>query len=61
MKTWWLKLAITEELADNCQASESRLYTFSGETKEHLRKFRLGTSRAKDPQAVICAFDAGKR
>lgn len=36
------------------KASESRLYTFSGETKEHLRKFRLTTSRAKDPQAVIC-------
>lgn len=37
------------------QASESRLYSFSGETKEQLRKFRLTTSRAKDPQAVICA------
>lgn len=36
------------------QSSESRLYTFSTETKEKLRKFRLGTSRAKDPQAVIC-------
>ncbi|KAJ9627843.1 hypothetical protein H2203_003061 [Taxawa tesnikishii (nom. ined.)] len=35
-------------------ASESRLYTFSSETKAALRKFRLGTSRAKDPQAVIC-------
>ncbi|KAI4743406.1 glia maturation factor beta [Aureobasidium sp. EXF-12298] len=34
-------------------ASESRLYTFSPETKTALRKFRLGTSRAKDPQAVI--------
>jgi len=34
-------------------ASESRLYTFSQETKDKLRKFRLGTSRAKDPQAVI--------
>jgi hypothetical protein len=34
--------------------SESRLYTFSPETKEKLRKFRLGTSRAKDPQAMIC-------
>ncbi|KAI9752960.1 MAG: hypothetical protein M4579_005391 [Chaenotheca gracillima] len=33
-------------------SSESRLYTFSPETKEHLRKFRLGTSRANDPQAV---------
>lgn len=36
------------------KASESRLYSFSPETKEHLRKFRLGTSRAKDPQAIIC-------
>ncbi|KAI4850203.1 glia maturation factor beta [Aureobasidium sp. EXF-8845] len=33
------------------QASEARLYTFSPETKTALRKFRLGTSRAKDPQA----------
>lgn len=36
------------------QASESRLYTFSQDTKDALRKFRLSTSRAKDPQAVIC-------
>ncbi|RMX76511.1 hypothetical protein D0868_16744 [Hortaea werneckii] len=35
-------------------SSEARLYTFSPETKNALRKFRLGTSRAKDPQAVIC-------
>lgn len=35
-------------------SSEQRLYTFSTETKDKLRKFRLGTSRAKDPQAVIC-------
>jgi len=34
-------------------ASESRLYVFSDETKQKLRKFRLGTSRAKDPQAII--------
>ncbi|MCJ1325721.1 hypothetical protein MMC10_002384 [Thelotrema lepadinum] len=34
-------------------ASESRLYTFSPETQTALRKFRLGTSRAKDPQAVV--------
>ncbi|RYP41324.1 hypothetical protein DL769_011590 [Monosporascus sp. CRB-8-3] len=34
-------------------SSEARLYTFSQETKEHLRKFRLGTSRASGPQAVI--------
>ncbi|KAK7745149.1 hypothetical protein SLS62_009948 [Diatrype stigma] len=33
--------------------SEARLYTFSQETKAHLRKFRLGTSRASGPQAVI--------
>ncbi|KAF1817138.1 glia maturation factor beta [Eremomyces bilateralis CBS 781.70] len=38
-------------------ASESRLYTFSQETKDRLRKFRLGTSRAKDPQAVIYSID----
>jgi len=40
--------------ASHEQASESRLYTFSPETKAALRKFRLGTSRAKDAQAVIC-------
>jgi len=38
-------------------SSESRLYTFSQETKDKLRKFRLGTSRAKDPQAVIYHID----
>ncbi|KAK8211944.1 hypothetical protein IWZ01DRAFT_250491 [Phyllosticta capitalensis] len=38
-------------------ASEARLYTFSPETKEKLRKFRLGTSRAKDPQAVVYQID----
>ncbi|KAI6381992.1 hypothetical protein MCOR25_000873 [Pyricularia grisea] len=38
-------------------SSESRLYTFSQETKDHLRKFRLGTSRANDPQAVIYMID----
>ncbi|KAK8214980.1 hypothetical protein BKA81DRAFT_277991, partial [Phyllosticta paracitricarpa] len=38
-------------------ASEARLYTFSPETKDKLRKFRLGTSRAKDPQAVIYQID----
>ncbi|KAK4466429.1 hypothetical protein QBC42DRAFT_83880 [Cladorrhinum samala] len=38
-------------------ASESRLYTFSDNTKQHLRKFRLSTSRAKDPQAVIYYID----
>ncbi|KAF2451230.1 glia maturation factor beta [Karstenula rhodostoma CBS 690.94] len=39
------------------QSSESRLYTFSTETKQKLRKFRLGTSRAKDPQAIIYEID----
>ncbi|KAI4209868.1 MAG: hypothetical protein LQ351_007222 [Letrouitia transgressa] len=34
-------------------SSEARLYSFSQETESKLRKFRLGTSRAKDPQAVI--------
>ncbi|MCJ1283352.1 hypothetical protein MMC26_002680 [Xylographa opegraphella] len=38
-------------------ASESRLYTFSPATTADLRKFRLGTSRAKDPQAVIYQID----
>ena len=40
--------------ANFAQSSESRLYTFTDETKQKLRKFRLGTSRAKDPQAVVC-------
>ncbi|KAK3939819.1 hypothetical protein QBC46DRAFT_364590 [Diplogelasinospora grovesii] len=38
-------------------SSEARLYTFSQETKDHLRKFRLGTSRSNDPQAVIYMID----
>ncbi|PTB70761.1 glia maturation factor beta [Trichoderma citrinoviride] len=38
-------------------ASESRLYNISGETKEHLRKFRLTTSRASKPQAIIYLID----
>ncbi|EON60958.1 hypothetical protein W97_00168 [Coniosporium apollinis CBS 100218] len=38
-------------------SSEARLYTFSQETKDKLRKFRLGTSRARDPQAVIYQID----
>ncbi|ETS05399.1 glia maturation factor beta [Trichoderma reesei RUT C-30] len=42
---------------DPDQASESRLYNISGETKEHLRKFRLTTSRASKPQAVIYLID----
>ncbi|KAG9378309.1 hypothetical protein A1F94_011425 [Pyrenophora tritici-repentis] len=41
-------------LASTAFSSEARLYTFSDETKTKLRKFRLGTSRANDPQAVIC-------
>ncbi|KAJ9144798.1 GMF family protein [Coniochaeta hoffmannii] len=36
---------------------EARLYTFSQETKDQLRKFRLGTSRSNDPQAVIYLID----
>ncbi|KAJ5098324.1 glial maturation factor [Penicillium argentinense] len=38
--------------------TDSRLYSFSPETKEQLRKFRLTTSRAKDPQAIIYIIDA---
>ncbi|KAF1919539.1 hypothetical protein BDU57DRAFT_512681 [Ampelomyces quisqualis] len=38
-------------------SSEARLYTFSTETRDKLRKFRLGTSRAKDAQAVIYEID----
>ncbi|EGS22023.1 uncharacterized protein CTHT_0039080 [Thermochaetoides thermophila DSM 1495] len=38
-------------------ASEARMYTFSDETKTHLRKFRLGTSRVNEPQAVIYLID----
>ncbi|KAH8123503.1 hypothetical protein LI328DRAFT_94361 [Trichoderma asperelloides] len=38
-------------------ASESRLYQISGETKAHLLKFRLTTSRASKPQAVIYLID----
>lgn len=48
------KKAVVNDDDISIQASESRLYSFSPETKEHLRKFRLGTSRAKDPQAIIC-------
>jgi hypothetical protein len=47
-------VAVEWRLTAKSQASEARLYTFSPETKTALRKFRLGTSRAKDPQAVIC-------
>lgn len=42
------------DLGTMAQSSEARLYTFSQETKDQLRKFRLGTSRANEPQAVIC-------
>lgn len=49
------KLSLND-LADPFQSSEARLYTFSQETKDHLRKFRLGTSRANEPQAVICMY-----
>ncbi|MCJ1236543.1 hypothetical protein MMC14_004524 [Varicellaria rhodocarpa] len=38
-------------------SSQSRLYTFSPETTEELRKFRLGTSRAQKPQARIYQID----
>ncbi|KAL9046178.1 MAG: hypothetical protein Q9214_000923 [Letrouitia sp. 1 TL-2023] len=38
-------------------SSEARLYSFTQETESKLRKFRLGTSRAKDPQAVIYQID----
>ncbi|GJN66724.1 GMF family protein [Purpureocillium lilacinum] len=38
-------------------ASESRLFKISGESKEHLRKFRLTTSRSQEPQAVIYMID----
>ncbi|RMZ87596.1 hypothetical protein DV736_g5183, partial [Chaetothyriales sp. CBS 134916] len=33
------------------------LYVFSQETKDTLRKFRLGTSRASKPQAKILQID----
>ncbi|KAK5083987.1 hypothetical protein LTS08_006415 [Lithohypha guttulata] len=33
------------------------MYTFSQETREALLKFRLGTSRAKTPQAKIYSID----
>ncbi|KAJ5713421.1 uncharacterized protein N7483_010602 [Penicillium malachiteum] len=38
--------------------SDSRLYSFSPETKEKLRKFRLSTSRARDAQAIIYIIDS---
>ena len=39
------------------QASEARLYQFSPETTQRLRKFRLSTSRAKTPQAIVLSID----
>jgi hypothetical protein len=39
------------------QASEARLYQFSPDTTARLRKFRLSTSRAKTPQAIILTID----
>jgi len=38
-------------------ASEARLYQFSPETTNLLRKFRLTTSRASKPQAIILTID----
>ncbi|KAF1992664.1 actin depolymerizing protein [Amniculicola lignicola CBS 123094] len=38
-------------------ASESRLYTFSDETKQALRKLRLTTSRTDKLQAVVYEID----
>ncbi|PYH83807.1 glia maturation factor beta [Aspergillus uvarum CBS 121591] len=49
--------SVTRDVDYPLSQSESRLYSFSPETKEKLRKFRLGTSRAKDPQAVIYIID----
>ncbi|KAH8758428.1 GMF family protein [Diaporthe sp. PMI_573] len=42
-------------------SSEARLYTFSQETKDHLRKFRLGTSRSNEAQAVIYMIDKASK
>ncbi|GKT45767.1 actin-depolymerizing factor gmf1 [Colletotrichum spaethianum] len=50
-------LSFPSEESGGGVASESRLYTFSQETKDHLRKFRLGTSRSNEPQAVIYYID----
>ncbi|KAL2890376.1 Protein AIM7 [Ceratocystis lukuohia] len=38
-------------------SSEARLYNFSQDTRTHLRKFSLSTSRSKEPQAVIYLID----
>ncbi|KAI0390387.1 glia maturation factor beta [Xylariaceae sp. FL0594] len=38
-------------------SADASYYTFSPETREHLRKFRLTTSRVKEPQAVIYLID----
>lgn len=56
-KTWYFPASQTASAANGSsptKASESRLYSFTPETREKLRKFRLGTSRASTPQAVIC-------
>ncbi|KAL5601181.1 uncharacterized protein BROUX77_005430 [Berkeleyomyces rouxiae] len=37
--------------------SEARLYGISPDTKNDLRKFRMGTSSAKTPKAVIYLID----
>ncbi|EFQ92143.1 hypothetical protein PTT_10789 [Pyrenophora teres f. teres 0-1] len=50
-------LPYAHSLTPPLNSSESKLYTFSDETKTKLRKFRLGTSRANDPQAVIYEID----
>lgn len=51
---WHVSRALPAMPLTTPQSSEARLYTFSDETKQKLRKFRLGTSRAKDPQAILC-------
>lgn len=54
--SFFSQVIVLPEIATT-MASEARLFTFSPETKDKLRKFRLGTSRAKDPQAVIYQID----
>ncbi|KAB5545931.1 GMF family protein [Coniochaeta sp. 2T2.1] len=49
--------ALSYETNTPTQSSEARLYTFSQESRDHLRKFRLGTSRSNEPQAVIYLID----
>ncbi|KAL2429565.1 hypothetical protein ABEF95_007074 [Exophiala dermatitidis] len=52
-KAYLLDLSLFSKI----KMSESRLYTFSQETRDELRKFRLGTSRAKTPLAKIYQID----